>query len=67
MLRDKLHHLSSQLADAQERVREVEESERGRLIEVLVSLKKEDGCQVELGPNFCLFVVDGSFTVTLNL
>ena len=39
MLRDKLHHLSSQLADAKERSKELEDGERGRLSEVLVFLK----------------------------
>ena len=39
LLRDKLHHLSSQLADAKERTKELEEGERGRLDDLLGVLK----------------------------
>jgi len=38
LLRDKLHHQSSQLAEARERVRELEEAEKGQLSEVLAIL-----------------------------
>ena len=59
LLRDKLHHLSSQLADAQARVKDFEDTERGTLsvlrdrlddkrsLEVLCSVG-EQPCQLHL-------------------
>ena len=59
LLRDKLHHLSSQLADAQARVKDFEDAERGTLsvirdrlddkqnLEVLCSVG-EHPCQLSL-------------------
>lgn len=38
LLRDKLHHQSSQLAETRDRVRELEEAEKGRLGEIVAIL-----------------------------
>ncbi|KAF9457026.1 hypothetical protein BDZ94DRAFT_1326565 [Collybia nuda] len=43
LLRDKLYHQSSQLAQANERARELEETERARLGELVAVLKGEHG------------------------
>ena len=39
LLRDKLHHQSSQLAETKDRVRDLEDTEKGRLNEVVAILR----------------------------
>jgi hypothetical protein len=44
LLRDKLHHQSSQLAETRDRVRELEEAEKGQLSEIVAILGGAGEC-----------------------
>lgn len=52
LLRDKLHHVSSQFAEARERVRELEEGEKtglGDLMKLLKGIREEGGQRNDIG------------------